>query len=323
MRKLLMLLIVLAAVCWSAVPLSAQLAVNIRISQLNYLAFEPVFVRVSVRNFSAHAVAFGNRRELSGSLRFEITPDTDVRRKVPLLKPDGLPPVTGSIIAPGATQEYTFNLCDYYDLRTVGKYSVRAVIRHNLFHDEYISPSVYVNIVKGMTLWSQVVGVPALDGEKEKPGKKVEQRKYSIITYPTGRSQVYNLKVEDDRNVYANRRLAFDLGSELRPECEIDFLSRLNVVVAASSRVFAYYVFDPNGRLEKRKVLIRTNARPSLSVDPKTGYVSVLGGREAERDKDYEEIRDLPFVGMRADSGGPVPPPPKTDAIKRFDAIRE
>ena len=52
--------------------LSAQLAVSMRITQLNYLPFEPIFVRVAIRNFSAHAVAFGKTDKLKGGLRFEI-----------------------------------------------------------------------------------------------------------------------------------------------------------------------------------------------------------------------------------------------------------
>jgi len=86
--------------------------------------------------------------------------------------------------------------------------------------------------------------------------------------------------------------------------------------------VFAYYVFALDGRLEKRKILIRTAVKPFLSVDPKTGFVTVVGGREAERDKDYEDIRELPFVGMRSDSSGIVAPP-KVDKLKQMDAIQE
>lgn len=301
--------------------LSAQLAVSMRITQLNYLPFEPIFVRVAIRNFSAHAVAFGKTDKLKGGLRFEIEPDSDrSKRMVQPLNPDNLPPLIGSIIPPGATQEYTFNLCDYYDMRTVGKYCIRAVVSHGLFRDEYLSNPTYVSVVRGVTLWKMPVGVPDLTNNKAE-NKKVEQRQYSLISYSTGKAQVLNLKIEDENNVYANRRVAFDLGPEFKPQLQVDFLSRLHMIVAASNRVYAYYVFTLDGKLDQRKILIKVAGVPMLVSDPKNGYVTVAGGREAVPDQDYEEIRDLPFLGVKG--SGAAGRLPMKDRTKSLDAVQE
>ncbi len=307
MKKIIFL--ILAVLCCG--ELSAQLAVSMEIAQYNYLAFEPVFVRLSVKNFSAHAVAFGNNERMKGTLKFEIEPEGKTNKKmIPPINPGNLPPLTGSIILPGATQEYTFNLTEYYDLSQPGRYSIRAVIRHGLFTDEYISADRYITITRGVTLWKQTVGVPTLGGVKNDDSeKKVKQRNYSIVSYNTGKVQVLNLLIDDKNLVYANRRIAFDLGPEFKPQCQIDFLSRLHIIVAASNRVFAYYTFNLDGKLDDRKILLKTSATPKLVTDPKNGYVTVIGGREAIPDQDYEDIRDLPFLGIgRNGTAGTIQP---------------
>ena len=106
------------------------------------------------------------------------------------------------------------------------------------------------------------------------------------------------LLIEDKDRIYLIRRLGVDLGSELAPQCAIDDLSRLNVLVPASPKVFAYFQFDVTGKLEKREVRIKTDTRPRLVANRDTGTVVLSGGRLARRDLDYEEIKELPFVSQ-------------------------
>lgn len=300
----------------------AQIGIQTRISQKSYLPFEPVFVRVTITNRAAHPLAFGNSEKLKGTLRFEIDPlDAAVKGSLPLKDPGVYPPLTGSIIPPGATREYTFNLCDYYDLQQPGRYVIKAVMKHSLLQHEYLSDPAYITIVKGQPVWTTEVGLPSLTAKNEESNEKIKLRRYSILSYNTGSSLVYNLQVEDDNMVYANRRVAFNLGPELAPQCQIDFLSRLHVIFAANSKVFAYYVFTPDGKLDERKILVRIDAIPRLSVDPKSGFVTAVGGREARPDQDYEEIRDLPFLGLKGRGAASVPVPPKGDSIKELNAI--
>lgn len=319
-KVLLAALTVCAFLCvWAEVH--AQLGVQIKISQTSYLPFEPVFVQVSITNRSAHPLAFGSSEKLKGTLRFEIDPMDGGRKGfLPLKDPTVYPPLTGSIIPAGATKEYTFNLCDYYDMQLPGRYSIKAVLRHNLLQHEYLSQPTYISIVKGQSVWTTEVGLPSLTGKTDE-NEKIKLRRYTILTYNTGSSLVYNLLVDDDKMVYANRRVAFNLGPELAPQCQIDFLSRLHVLFAASNRVFAYYVFTPDGRLDERKILVRIDGMPRLSIDPKSGFVTAVGGREARPDQDYEEIRDLPFLGLKKGGAASLPAPPKGDSIKDLNAI--
>ncbi len=298
----------------------AQLNVRIRISQANYLQYEPIFVQVSIRNHSAHAVAFGENETLQGKLYFEIKHEKKYNVSyVPLFDKNTTPPLTGSIIPPGATREYTFQLRDYYDIRELGDYSIRAVLRHNMFDVEYFSKDSQFRVTRGSVIWQSTVGVPDTVGIQ--PDKKVNNRTYKVVSYNTGRAMVYNLIIEDEKKLYANRRLAFDLGPELRPQCKIDFLSRLNIILPASTKVYAYYQFNVDGQLEKKKIMMKTSTTPSLVEDPKTGYVTIVGGREAQRDLDYEEIKDKPFIGVTAESMRNAPP--KGHAVKDLNAVPE
>lgn len=73
-------------------------------------------------------------------------------------------------------------------------------------------------------------------------------------------------------------------------------MSRLNIIAAASPKVYIYYQFDTSGKLEKRDVRIKTDTTPRLVVNRELGTVIVDGGRVARRDLDYEEIKELPFI---------------------------
>ena len=50
----------------------AQVAIVVKPVQVNYLQYESVFVRVAMRNLSAHPLAFGENLGLKGNLQFEI-----------------------------------------------------------------------------------------------------------------------------------------------------------------------------------------------------------------------------------------------------------
>ena len=93
-----------------------------------------------------------------------------------------------------------------------------------------------------------------------------------------------------------SRHIGYDLGPDLRPKCEIDFLSRLSVLLPASTKVYAYYQYNTDGKLENRRILLKDDRPPRLALDPETGIVKVVGGREARKDVDYEEIRDIQFL---------------------------
>ena len=67
-------------------------------------------------------------------------------------------------------------------------------------------------------------------------------------------------------------------------------------MIAVTNEVFAYYQFNVDGGLERKKIYMKTNTTPTLVHDKDTGIVMPAGGREARREIDYEEIKELPFT---------------------------
>ena len=285
----------------------AQVAIVVKPVQVNYIQYESVFVRVAMRNLSAHPLAFGEALGLKGSLQFEIRrSDRNEPSFVERLKDVPLPDMTGVILPPGGEKTYMFNLSKHYDLRSAGRYTVKAVLRHPQMPSAYQSKEAHFNVVRGTLIWSRTVGMPLLDdtpaakvnedGTTEETHRMIRTREYRILSYFTGRSNIYCLTLEDKDNLYMLRHIGYDLGADLRPKCEIDFLSRLNVLLPASTKVYAFYQYNTDGKLENRQILIKTDRPPRLVLDPDTGIVKVVGGREARKDVDYEEIRDIQFL---------------------------
>jgi hypothetical protein len=311
----------------------AQVAIVVKPVQVNYIQYESVFVRVALRNLSAHPLAFGENIGLKGSLQFEIRrSDRNEPSFVKAPKDAPLPDMTGVILPPGGEKTYMFNLSKSYDLRSTGRYTVKAVLRHPQMPSAYQSKEAHFNIVRGNVIWSRTVGLPLLDdGPAEKTaadgaeGKEehrmIKTREYRILSYYTGKSNIYCLTLEDKDNLYMLRHIGYDLGADLRPKCEIDFLSRLSVLLPASTKVYAYYQYNTDGNLENRQILIKTDRAPRLVLDPDTGTVKVVGGREARKDVDYEEIRDIQFLEDMRDPKGTLLDEPLDDSIRGPESL--
>lgn len=269
-----------------------QIGLRVEMSQMHYLQYEPVYVRVTMRNLSGHPLAFGENEGLRGSLRFEVGVPHSGRYA--LLLHSETPSMKGIILQPGTSRSFTYNVGKYYDIRRLGAYNLKAVISHPQLRTAYESNTVQFTVVKGTEIWQTVVGVPKYI--QDRTGNTIPSRRYRIVSYNTGRHFLYILLIEDKDRVYLVRRLGLDLGANLRPQCAVDDLCRLNLLIAASPRVFAYYQYDVTGHLEKKEVRIKSDTTPRLVVNKDVGTVVLNGGRAARRDMDYEEIKDLPFV---------------------------
>lgn len=294
MKKMLSIYAVFFLIVLSSTTLYGQIAMKAEMSQTHYLQYEPVYIRITMRNMSGHPLVFGEHSGLRGSLRFEITGmnfagySRSLRKETPTMK--------GIILQPGATRVFKYNVSAYYDLRKKDNYQLKAVISHPQLGSDYESNRVGFSVIGGREVWNALVGIP--DSVREKNAGVVPTRKYRIVSHNTGRESLYVLLVEDTRKIYAVRRLGRDLGYSLKPQCAIDDLSRLHLLIAASPKVFAYYLFDVTGKLEKKEVRLKTDTTPKLVSNRDMGTVLLTGGRRARPDMDYEEIKSLPYIKL-------------------------
>jgi hypothetical protein len=272
----------------------AQVALSLEVNNANYIQYEPIYAKLTLRNFSARPLAFGAAKELSGSLKFEIQgPDGSYVES----KGDMEKPLLGTILMPGASKSLVLIVSTRYRLQKLGKYRIKAFVEHPQLPSAYESNVAFFTVIKGNKVLDRVVGLPDFSAKPDAAKDKVKTRTYSIYDFFDGRNKVYAITIEDAHMVYAVKRLGFDMGSNLQPKVEIDSISRCHILLPASPKVFAYYVFGVDGKLEKRDIFMKTSTVPTMVADKKDGSVMVVGGRAARKDIDYDEYKDLPFMG--------------------------
>ncbi len=279
--------------CWALAPESfAQVSLSLEVNNSNYLQYETVYAKVTMRNYSAHPLAFGENKELSGRLKFEVESPSGSLLSV---SSNGLPPMVGVILPPGGAKTMTFALSEYYDVKPKGKYKVKAVVEHSQLTAAYESNPAFFSVLDGVSIWERVVGIPDYikSAEMDKP---VQTRTYKLVSIFDGKNKVYLLVVEDAKCVYSVKRIGFDMGYSLKPNCEIDALSRIHILLPVSPKISAYYIYNLDGKLEKREVFLKTDTTPTLVAEAKDGTVIIVGGRAARKDLDYAEFKDLPFM---------------------------
>ena len=207
---------------------NAQVAVKAILNHNNFMLYEPIMAKITLRNFSGHPLVFGKNKKLAGKVQFQIL--GPLGELVSSAK-DKQPKIEGILIQPGKKQDVVIRLSDYYSLYKVGRYTLRAYISHPQLKDSYQSSRISFTISKGIMIWDHLVGVPDVNN---KGNGRIEKRKYSITSMYDGTQNYYYLIVEDDDNIYAVRRIGREM-SRYKPECQIDRLSRLHVLVATNS----------------------------------------------------------------------------------------
>jgi len=268
----------------------AQISLKIESSHANYLQYDAVYVKMLLHNYSSIPITFGTNEKLRGELNFMVE------------KPDGTmavrmttePLIAGIIIDPGQTRTITFNLARHYSFQQPGKYTITASMAHPQFKEVYGSNTIRFNIRKGNKFWERKIGIPEYRGKKE--GDQIRTRNYKILTFFDGKNNSYYLQIEDSVKVYFLKRIGFDMGPDLPPQIYVDKLSRLHIMLAASHKVFVYYIYNHEGKMEDRKIYVKTSTTPYLVSNPANGSVFVDGGRIARKDVDYEEIEELPII---------------------------
>ncbi len=267
-----------------ALPVQAQLAIELQLNRTVYMQFEPMFAKVSIRNYSGQPLVFGKDDKLRGELCFDVAmgniglPGTTVPGKVY--------PLEGTIFLPGETKDFLIPLSNYHNFRKLGAYRVHAYVKHAMLKDMFRSNECRAEINPGVVIWSREVGIPELLRATEKISDKIKTRTYSLRMMVENSNKYYYLVIEDRDTIYAVLRVGQEIGME-RYKVEVDMLSRLHLLMPLSPRVFRYFVVNLNGKAEVNKFLKTTKTIPSLVRDPVSGQVIQTGGADAVPGIDY------------------------------------
>jgi len=268
---------------------NAQVAITIDLNHKSYMKYEAIYAEVSLRNYSGHALAFGENPNLHGKLYFEIF--TQGGELVQMASKE-YPSLKGIVIAPGVSRKVTIPVSKYYKSFPVGKYRIIAYVEHAQFTNAYQSNTVTFTVSSGITVWKSSAGVP--DTLEKKDTRNIKARNYKIISLYDGSHKIFYLVIDDDTNVHAVKRIGYEMGSAI-PACEIDYLSRLHIMLQLSPKIFVYMLYDINGKLDDKAVYKKIGEEPILVRNPDTGEVLVAGGEKARKDFDYKEDAEIPF----------------------------
>ena len=268
--------------------LKAQLAVSMQLNRNSYILFEHIYAKVTFRNYSGRGLIFGKNKELKGMVTFKIIAPNG--KELPISKSfDPSTALEGTILNPGATTSVILPISLMYNIRDAGQYSISAIVSHPMLTKSYVSdPKVSQNgfsVFNGIPVWKRTVGVPDVLNMNSKD--KVKTRTVKILNFYDNNRKYYALMIEDKKLIYAVVRIAEDLEDEL-PQIQIDGLSRIHIFIQVSAKIYSYFIYDLNGKLEEHSnYKMSRMVAPVLVRDPKEGSVMVVGGEKAVDGKDF------------------------------------
>ena len=270
-----------------AVPLCAQVSVEVTQEQSQFLAGEPLQVAVRITNRSGQPLHLGAEGDW---LTFSIGSKDGL-----VVTKNSDAPLAGEFVLESSKVAIKrVDLAPYFALNQPGRYDVTATVYISDWKRELTSAPKAFDLIEGVKLWEQDVGVPNSGGGNAAP----EVRRYTLqqTTYLRGQMRLY-LRVTDSSGT---ARKVFAVGpmvSFSHPETQVDKFSNLHLLYQDGPRSFLYTVCDINGDVTTRQTYDYVDSRPRLRVNEAGGIV-VLGG-------------------VRRVAANDVPPPKDDDTFSR------
>jgi hypothetical protein len=271
--------------------LQAQIAVQVRLPQENFLVFEPLPVQVSIRNYSGRTIQLENTDDQPW-LRFTVAREDN--SLVPaIVNLDTREPV---LVPAGQAVMRTVDLLPLFEIRERGRYRVQAAV--TVAGRVATSAPTSFTLINGREIWTRTVGLP------EQAAGPAEYRTYSLLTRREGNAELLFVGVREEPS--GERYSLISVGPILPtgpPEVEVDPAGALHVLFHNGPRSFGYVVVDSEARVQRRAGYADRLSRPELTET--NGTIAVTGGEliypRQERVLTEEELNPPP----------PPPPPPK------------
>ncbi|HZV36053.1 MAG TPA: hypothetical protein VFB72_15865 [Verrucomicrobiae bacterium] len=277
MKKLVLALALLPLFAWN---LSAQVSVEVLMSQGQYVANEAIPVKVRVVNHSGQTLLFGQEDWLSFSV--------EARDGLVVLK-SGEPPQPHDFNIRSAEMATTprTDLAPYFLIARPGRYSVTATIRIKDWDKALVSKPVFFDVVQGVRIWEQEFGIPQSPTNHNEP----EVRKYILQQATMSRSMKLYFRLTDAMETKTFKVTPVGpMISFSDPQTRIDQDSNLHLLYQDAARKYNYFVFNTDGDLRVRQTYVYTDSAPHLRMDD-NGKVVIFGGARYVSDTDIPTSR--------------------------------
>jgi len=267
-----------------------------------------------VRNNSGHTLDFGPPDNPGGFVRLEVRdsrgrqldvkhlPSVDPASRGVTTPRFGVFNVANDLnLPPGASRTMVVAVNDFFNLTTEGYYEVTARVGHERLSHHHLSLPQRIKVQGGVVEWERDVGVPAAEA-----GQSIAERKVSVLSFQADQSQIYCLRIVDDKYVYTCTRLAPRVRGVI-PQFEVDARSQVHLFIQTQPQLFSHWVYDMQGERKEEAHYIVDQALPipRLVRDPDIGRVMVVGGRRAKRGVDFNEV-ELPVMEAQEISAVPA-----------------
>jgi hypothetical protein len=258
-------------------PLLAQLLVEVRMEQDQFLPGEAMPATVRVTNRSGRTLRLGAEEDW---LTFAVQEQGGT-----VVRKNGETPVLGEFpLETAHVASKKVDLAPYFALTRPGSYHVIATVRIKDWESLANSPPKKFDVIEGTKLWAQDFGVPSTSGPNQPP----EVRRYALMQANYLRSELrLYFRLTDATGTKVLK--VFPLGEIVsfgRPEMEVDEESRLHVLHQNGARTSRYTVINPDGDVVLRQLYQYGEARPRLAGG-RDGKLGVVGPGVVRRlDKD-------------------------------------
>jgi hypothetical protein len=245
-----------------------QIQVDLKLSRLQYIAYEPVVAHLVITNLAGRDIDLRDENgqnwfgfEVTGSEGQPIGPVSKFMAEAPLK------------IETGKQVMRKINITPLYPVHDFGTYRVRAHVYFADLKKYFYSQTKVFEVTDARPIWQKTVGVPPEAG-----GALGDVRSYSLLTnrFPDHTSLYVRVENKDQGVVYATyslgRIISFD-----EPHTEIDRANQLHVLYCAAPRTWAYAQIGLDGELLSRATFMETKSRPRL-IRAADGSVKVAGG---------------------------------------------
>lgn len=257
-------MIVPIALLASSLPSLGQVDVNLRMARKQFVAGAPVNAVVTITNHAGRDLIFQSDGRVSW-LDFVV-------------KDESGDPITLSVrnqfgavrIPAGQTMSREVDLSRSFRVRTMGTYSVYAIVRLPGQRSEgFLSNRLLFTVAKARPYWSQKVGL------KSRPG---QTREFRVLTYSGSQKTSLYAEVVDGRTGQALS--TYSLGEALlfrKPQATVDGRQVMHVLFLSTPSIWCHVRVDIEGKLLGRRLHKRGGSSEPRLVTLGTGEVQVVG----------------------------------------------